>query len=469
MKIALVFLDDNAGHPPMGLAYLASYLSKDNDIDIRIIDSGVHFNVMEALFKDHFDLIGISAMTIEYGKALELARNIKNEKNIPIIIGGVHISTLPSSFKNCFDLGVIGEGEQTFMEVIKSFIKYKKFNHSDLEQINGLAFFKNSNVYMTKVRKPIEPLDSIPFPAWDLVSKDYFRRNALVTFGEFGKHGVILTSRGCPYECVFCSTTKFWDIVRFHSPEYVINQIADLVDNYGVSHIQIWDDLFVSNKKRLRNIVSLFEKSKYKNKVKFNCQPRVNLIDDEICELLVRMNCNLVLFGFESGSEKMLKYLKGNVTVEQNRNAIRTCVKYGMKVQGSVIFGSPTETVEDMQKTLEFLDFAYNNGADRIWSFVMTPFPATKIWEIAKERGKVSDDMDWKLLSHEAIDNPLLLDPAIDIEDFKKIFFEGRRRLNRFKWNKIFSFLKSDPISTVTYFLSNPFKYTRLLFSKRNF
>lgn len=469
MKIALVFLNNNASHPPMGLAYIASYLLRDiNDISIRIID-GCFNDVKKELFSDDLDLIGISAMTIEYGDALKLARQIKNEKDVPIIIGGVHISTLPISFKNCFDLGVVGEGEQTFTEVIKSFVKYKKLNYTDLIKIDGLVFYKDDNIYLTPIRKFIEPLDYIPLPAWSLVNKNYFKRNALVAFGEFGRHGVILTSRGCPYSCVFCSTRKFWHKVRFHSPEYVIKQIADLVSNYRVSHIQIWDDLFVANKERLKEIVALFECSSLKGRVKFNCQPRANLINDEICELLKRMDCNIVLFGFESGSDRILKYLKGdNVTVEQNRNAIRTCVKHGMKVQGSVIFGSPTETLEDMQKTLDFIDFAHTVGANRIWSFVMTPFPATKMWEIAKEKDVVNDDMDWSLLTHNALDNPLLLDSSVNKDKFKKIFLRGRKKLNRFKWNKAISFLKSDPISAVAYFISLAFLYLKIPFSKIN-
>lgn len=469
MKIALVFLNSNNGHPPMGLAYLASYLRREvDDVEIKIIDS-CFSNVFEALFAEEFDLIGLSAMTIEYGKALTLARKIKSQKNIPIIIGGVHISTIPSSFENCFDVGVAGEGEQTFLEVVKSFKKHKRFDYDDLNQIDGLVFIKDGNVHVTQPRKFIETLDSIPLPALELINKNYFKKNALVTFGEFGRHGVILTSRGCPYDCVFCSTRKFWNNIRFHSPEYVINQISDLVYNYGATHVQIWDDLFVAKKKRLEEIVSLFEKTDLKNKVKFNCQPRANLINDELCELLKRMNCNIVLFGFESGSERILKYLKGNnVNVEQNKNAIKTCVKHGMKVQGSVIFGSPTETLEDMQQTLDFLDFAYDNGADTLWSFVMTPFPGTKIWDIAKQRDVVSDDMDWNLLSHQAVDNPLLLEPTININDFKKIFFEGRKKLNRFKWNKMASFVRTSPISTTTYFLSSPFRYTKMFFSKRN-
>lgn len=468
MKIALIFLNNNDTHPPMGLAYLASYLLRDiPDISIRIIDSCFN-NIREELFKENFDLVGISAMTIEYGDALKLARQIKEEKNIPIIIGGVHISTLPISFKDCFDLGIISEGEQTFTEVIKSFVKFKKLNYSDLMNIDGLVFYKNNTIHVTQTRKFIEPLDSIPLPAWSLVNKNYFRKKALVTFGEFGRHGVILTSRGCPYNCVFCSTRKFWYKVRFHTPEYVIKQISDLATNYKVSHIQIWDDLFVSNIVRLKEIVALFESSGLKGKVKFNCQPRANLINNEICELLKRMDCNIVLFGFESGSDRMLKYLKGgNVTVEQNQYAIKTCVKHGLKVQGSVIFGSPTETLEDMKKTLNFIDFAHANGANRIWSFVMTPFPATEMWEIAKARNAVNDDMDWGLLSHDALKNPLLLDPSVEKDKFREIFLQGRRKLNRFKWNKVVSFIKSDPLSAVTYFMSMAFLYLKAILLKK--
>jgi radical SAM superfamily enzyme YgiQ (UPF0313 family) len=370
--------------------------------------------------------------------------------------------------KSCFDLGVIGEGEITFFEIVKSLLKNGRLDYDDLESVDGLIFFKDGLIHKTKPRQSVMPLDSVPLPAIDLLNKDYFKHAMLTTFGEFGRHGVLLTSRGCPYDCVFCSTSLFWDKIRFHSPEYVMKQIAELVNDYGVTHIQIWDDLFVANKKRFKEIVHLFEKSDLKGRVQFNCQPRVNLINDEICDLLKRMDCNLVLFGFESGSDRMLSYLKGNLPLEQNKRAIKTCVRHGLKVQGSVIFGSPTETLDEMRETLDFLDFAYKEGVDRIWSFVMTPFPGTKIWDIALERGKVSNDMDWELLSHQAIDNPLLLDPDIDKKEFVKIFYAGRGKLNRFKWNKVYSFLRTNPLDTVIYMLANPIRCAKMLFSKED-
>lgn len=374
-----------------------------------------------------YELIGISAMTIDYNKALALARWIKwcSYKPISVWIGGVHISSMPSSFQDCFDDKWIGEFEKDI------------------------------------------PFDEIPLPDWSLVNPLYFRRTALHTWGEFGREGAILTSRGCPYKCIFCSTTQFWGTPRYHSPEYVVDMVDSLVKNYGITHIQIWDDLFTVNKARLIEIGMRLRCKGLTKKVKFNCQPRANLIDDDLCRILKDMNVQIALFGFESGNNRVLQFLKGNVTVEDNKRAIETCIRNKIKVQGSVIFGSPTETLAEMQDTIDFIDYAYKAGVNRLWSFVMTPFPNTLVWDMAKYNGKVSEDMDWDLLSHQNIDNPLCLDDTIKKEDFKKVFLKGRNKLNRFKWRKIRSFAVNNPFETTLYAVSNPLKYLNLLRSRK--
>ena len=450
MRIGLVNLREDKGCPPIGLVYLATSLKKElPEILVKIIDIN-YDNIFKEVLK--YDLIGISAMTIDYGKAIRLAEYIKSISKIPIIIGGVHISTLPESFKKCFNGYILGEGEYAFSQLIKDILKNKEENILD-----GYGLYNKS-------------LDDLPLPNWNFVNKNYFRYDALTTWGEFGREGAILTARGCPYKCVFCSTSAFWQDIRFYSAEYVINMIKDLVYNYGITHIQIWDDLFVINKKRLYQIRDLLHKENLIKKVKFNCQPRADLINNEICELLKDMNVKIALFGFESGNDRMLRFLKkSSISVETNKKAIQLCNKYNIKVQGSIIFGSPTETLSEMQDTLDFIDYAYKNKVNRLWSFVMTPFPATEMWQYALLKNKVSDDMDWEKLNHQGINNPLLLDSNINKEDFKRIFLESRKKLNKFKWRKIWSFFKNNPFMTCFYILIKPYKYLYILISKRIF
>ncbi|MFQ5903448.1 MAG: hypothetical protein ACE5JO_07145, partial [Candidatus Binatia bacterium] len=141
-------------------------------------------------------------------------------------------------------------------------------------------------------------------------------------------------------------------------------------------------------------------------------------------------------FGFETGSNKVLRYLKGgNVTVEDHKNAIWLCREYGIKVYGSLMFGSPTESIDDMKETQRFIDFAIENKCNKIWAFVLTPLPKTPIWEIAKQRGKVSDNMDWDLLDWNSCENPMLLEPDIDLDEFKAIFKEATAKLDK-AWMK---------------------------------
>lgn len=457
MNVGLIYLNQSTRAIPLGLICIATYvMKKDASINTKIIDINFE-DVIGTIKKTRFDIIGINAMTVEYGEAIKIAHKIRRETSAPLITGGPHISTLPESLDPIFDIGVIGEGEQTMHELTQVFKRDGKFNQDNLSEVDGLVYRKEGQLFYTNPRTLVPNLDSFPIPDYSLVNRRYFQYRNLNTWGEFGIEASIITSRGCPYKCIFCSTTQLWKRVRQHSPEYVAKTVEYLVDEFNVDHIQIWDDLFTINKTRLRSMAQLFKENGMTKKVKFNCQPRTDLIDEEFCDILIDLNIPLVLFGFESGSDKILKLLKGGkVSVEQNKNAILMCVKRGIKVQGSVIFGSPGESLEDMQKTLDFIDFAIKAKADRIWSFVMTPFPATKIWEIAKERGKVSNNMDWSLLSHQNIDHPLLLDDDIPIKEFVKIFKKGRAKLNRMKWNKIRSFIKNNFWDTVKYVLSNP-------------
>jgi len=473
MKLGLVYLSKNNSVPPLGLASLATYLDEKlpGKVQTTVI-SAAFDDPLDVVKNSGFDLVGISAMTVQYPTAVRLAREVKAwNKDLSVFIGGAHISTLPASLDAVFDLGILGEGEATLVDLIRRFLRDGGLSGESVRNISGLVLRDGSGSIVTTLpRSPIEPLDEIPIPDRRYFDPRYFRRANRNTWGEFGVETSLFTSRGCPYRCAFCSTAQIWKKVRFHSPQRVVEEVKYLVEDYGITHIQIWDDLFTINRPRLQEIAKLLKEEGLTSKVKFNCQPRADLVDDELCKILKDLGVRIVLFGFESGNDRVLQLLKGGMaTVEQNKRALLTCRKHGLKVQGSVIFGSPTETLEEMRDTLEFLRFAMKNGAHRVWTFVLTPFPATKIWEIAKERGKVSEDMDWNILSLNDPERPLLLDETISIGDFKKIFMAGRRIVNRGKWNKVWDFVRSSPWETTRHFLKNPLGNLKLLFSKKGF
>lgn len=432
MKLGLVSTFKNENEPPIGLVVLATYLKKKIGFkNTKIIDI-TYDNVYEDVLKHDFDIIGISSMTAFFDRAIKIAEIIKEKKDIPVIIGGVHISTLPSCLPEVFDIGVVGEGEETFLELIKLYMKEGGFPKKKLRKIDGLVFRDKDGLVITEKRKLLEPLDELPILELNFLNRKYFKKKWVSWDERMGKIALLMTSRGCPYRCVFCSTSLFWQKVRLHSAEYVVKNVKYYHEKYSIDHFQIIDDLFSISKGRLKDILKFLEKEKLLGKVSFSCQPRANLMDEEMAQLLKKINVKSANFGFESGSERMLKWLKQDtVTVEDNKRACLLCKKYGIKTYGSFIFGSPGETIGDMRKTLKLMDFMIENGAYKLWHFVMTPFPGTVIWEIAKKRGKVSEHMDWRLLRHENYKEPLLLDESVPLKEFQKVYFEARDKLDK--------------------------------------
>lgn len=455
----------------MGLVFIATYLKKFMNLkNIRLIDANFD-NIIETTKKYSPDLVGISSMTVDYNKAMKASKDIKQALDIPVLIGGVHISVLPSCI-NGFDIGAIGEGEQTMLELMRIYERSGDFPKKELNKTKGIVFKEGNKLTITERRDLVEPLDRIPIPDRSYLNKKYFKPKWHPYYQKKEIVQDIMTSRGCPYNCVFCATSVFWRrIPRFHSPEHVYEEVEQLIDEYKVEHINIADDLFTMNKERLRKIVSLFEQNRINKRITFDCMARANLLDDEICRLLKKMNVKSLYFGFESGSERMLKFLKrGTVTVNDNKKAMVLCRKYGFKMVGSFIFGSPYETIGDMKKTIELMKFMRKNIKDAdIVQFVMTPFPGTDVWEIAKERGKVRDDMkNWNELDQHNLENPKLLDNNVDRNNFNEIFVEARATADSIKIGKqwVVNKLRYDSSRLIKKVLSNPRRAIELLKAK---
>jgi len=246
----------------------------------------------------------------------------------------------------------------------------------------------------------------------------------------------MFTSRGCPYRCIFCSSCKFWKTVRFHSAEYVVNEIKLLIDEYKVKFIDITDDLFIADKERLKKIADLIKQEKID--VAFGCDARANLVDDETMKLLKSINVQKLVYGLESGNDRVLTYLKGidgkpTVTVEQNYNAVKLAKKYGILVNAGFVIGSPDETREEILDTLKL---AKTPGINHFEPYVLTPMPGTAIWGLAKQKGLVSDNMDWSKLDvmfGENHNDAIILSEKLNREElyelykqFKKVQFNLR-------------------------------------------
>ena len=358
----------------LGLAYIASYLRKYTvPVQVYIIEG----DGMNKLRKIKPDLIGIFSVTQTFREARSVAGLIKKVfPGTPIIIGGYHITALAHTLPSEFDLAVLGEGELTMKELIESIGNFGLVPDR-LSRIKGIAFIHEGKIEITAPREFISNLDSIPFPARDLLINTPFSS--------------MITSRGCPYKCVFCSSVRFWKQPRFHSPEYIISEMEELIGKFGSTHISIWDDLFIANRPRLEKISNQVVKNQINKKVSFGCALRSNLVNDELCFLLKQMNVQRVSIGFESGSQRILDLLKcGSVTVEDHINAVELCKKYGIFTTGTFMIGNPGETQADIEQTLALIKKLKLDGGGTIT--ITAPFPGTDLWEYAKQKYLIRDD-----------------------------------------------------------------------------
>jgi len=378
----------------LGLLTIASYL-REHGVKVSILD-GEEKDIRSALISIDLSnsIIGFTAVTHVVDTAYELCKWVKamSPKSL-CVIGGIHATTLPERTlrEGTFDLAVIGEGERTMLEIVE----FYNSGSDGIYQIAGTAYLKNDGFHNNPPRPLMKELDGIPFPAFDLIEMDK-HWGFIRTMGVNARKTLyLLISRGCPFECSFCSSNLIWHKkIRWHSTNYVIELINKLVTTYQIDSIAFLDDELCSNKRRLFELTTKFRETGLAKKIVWECQSTVTSFDEERAHMLTTAGCKLVRFGLESGSQKTLDYLKGpRFRLESSIKALATAKKAGLNTFGSFIIGAPDETLSDILETVEFIQHSCLDG---VAIYVATPYPGTRLWNDSVENGYIVHDFSWR-------------------------------------------------------------------------
>ena len=397
--------------PPLGLAYLAS-VAREEGWEVKIVDAlaeDLDFeDVKKIIGKYYPDVLGLSATTSMIPDAYKVASIAKAiNPDMLVMIGGPHVTfTAEQTLEECQSIDVVvrGEGEETFRELLQHLREGRGFR-----DILGITYRENGGEIRSNPPRPlIRDLDKVPLPAYDLLPMMKYRIGKI-------RFGTIMTSRGCPYNCVFCSSSlQFGKRWRSHSLDRVIEELRILVERYRVREIEFLDDTFTLNRKRAIEISNTIRKEKLD--ISWSASSRVNTFNREIGEAMRRAGAHTIYFGIESGSEKTLKFIGKGITLRQSIDAVRAAKGAGLRTLGSFIIGFPYEELDDMKATIRFSNRV---GVDLAQFTVATPYPGTRLWEIA-----VKDNLlltrDWgKFTTVDVVMRNLYL----TAEQIQKLFF----------------------------------------------
>jgi len=397
MKILLINPPSEFKTPilPLGLASIAAYLHTKNINNISIIDAWAEMISFEQLAqkvsRSQADIIGIYMVSPRYDQAkktIEICRQALPESII--ITGGPHPSAAPLETLNQIpqlDVCAIGEGEITMHQFIEAVE-----NNSDFSQINGIAYRdENNKLIITQKRKYIDNLDQLPLPARDLFPLEKYRTHP--PYGRKNPFFSIMTSRGCPFQCAYCSKDVFQFKYRARSPENVCDEIEKLINKYNAQEIHFYDDDFTIDMARAEEICDQIIKRKIN--ILWSCLTRVDLVNQNLLNKMKQAGCWLISYGVESGNQKILNGINKKVELEQVISAFEMTQKAGISTLGYFMVGLPGETKKTIRQSIDLSKKLKPNFVS--WS-ILTVFPGSHFFKMIQQ-GKYKGKM--KILDKE--------------------------------------------------------------------
>ncbi len=379
-------LDYEVGfYPPIGLLYIASYLEKHTDCEVQVIDAFTerlsHNQLQQRIVAENPDIVGIYTSTFYLFDSILAARNAKAIRNdIMVVLGGPHASLYPME---CIalpevDIAVKGDGEVAMDSIVKA-IEQNRVD-PDLDRIPGVITKKNRDHFPPECK--IAELDKLPFPARHLLDHTKYRsilakRHPITT---------IISSRGCPYRCKFCSNLESGQRVRFRSPGNVVDELAECVRRYGIRDFLFFDELFTLNKKRVIGICD--EMIGRGLKIRWHCRSRADVLDEEMIGKMKKSGCRLIQFGIETGSPRLQKLINKNLDLDKVADTIRAAFNHGIYTYGNFMIGLPTETADETVATIEL---AKRLDLDYAIFGIFAPLGGSEFYDEGLNQGRFGD------------------------------------------------------------------------------
>jgi len=430
---------------PLGICYLAAILQREG-IGVDLVDGAAEkldqSDIIEKVKKENFDVLGITSTSVSFHRAVELARMAKKEfgDSIPVLLGGAHISAVPREAmkEKSFDVGVYGEAEETLPELLKVMDR-----GGDLSSVLGIYYREGDELKFTGARPMVEDLDTIPFPARNLLDTRLYA--SLPTDVRRLPKFSILANRGCPFNCIFCDSAVVGKKYRTPSPQYLVDEMEHLAKDFGAREIFFVGSTFTTS--RAKTMEFLDELESRNLDLLWTCSTRVDVVDRELLARMKKAGCWAVRFGIESGNQEVLNFIKKGITLEQVRKAVKIANDVNIHTKGFFMIGHLIDTPETIRDSI---DFAKSLPLGDITVQINTPLPNTEQFERVHEFGEmdINDYSKFSYFQPVYIPNGMTEEQLVKLhrQFYREFYWRPKNLWRQFKkilnWNTFVNYIK---------------------------
>ena len=373
MKIGLIFPNKDRRYKTihLGLAYIAAYAREQHhDLSFKVLDTRVATaKETKTFFNTAFDLIGMTVFSPVYFEVISLFNRIRqSDSKVPICLGGPYVSTIKEEIFNetPADFAIYGEGEITFTELITHLKGALK-----PEDITGLMYLTDEgNIKINPPREKIKDLNTLPLPAYDIFPMNRYPLHRMVT------------TRGCPYSCVWCNSSSIWKSYRTTHPEKMVAEVEYLIRNYGKKIFVFGDNSFNMDLGRVDKFCDLLLEKNIQ--ILWSVSLRADIMTQELAYKMKSAGCYNAAIGIESANNAILKKIGKGTTIEKITEGIKMLKEAGIEIMSQYVIGNPYDTIETVK---ESIGYAKKSGCDFINFYTVLPFKGTPQWDYVQQYG----------------------------------------------------------------------------------